>query len=102
MTYDLRSRWRGSEGAATIPRMRAVLAELDANDEEHPAVSLTHESEWCLAAYQDGLLVWGHLETGEPRHMTDVPREKILALWIALSRGEFHVIEAEDWLPDSL
>ena len=79
--------------------MGEVLAELDAEDREHPCVSLTHESEWSLGAYPDGLLVWENLEEGDPRHMNAVPREQVLSLWIKLSEGRIPEIEREPWLP---
>jgi hypothetical protein len=83
----------------SVERMREVLAELDAEDEEHGSVSLTHESEWCLGAYPGGLLVWENLEGGEPRHMNGVSRERMLELWIKLARGELAEIEREPWRP---
>jgi hypothetical protein len=83
----------------SVERMREVLAELDAEDEEHGSVSLTHESEWCLGAYPGGLLVWENLEGDEPRHMNNVSRERMLELWIKLSRGELADIEREPWRP---
>jgi hypothetical protein len=79
--------------------MLTTLCELDVHDEEHPDVALTHESEWCLSAFEGGLLVWENLERGEPRHMRDVPRDKVLRLWLALSRGDLSAIEKEPWLP---
>jgi hypothetical protein len=80
--------------------MREVLDDLDADDDEHPSVSLTHESEWCLAAYVGGALIWENLETSSasPRHMKDVPRGLVLELWVALSRGDLPRVEQEKWL----
>jgi hypothetical protein len=59
-----------------------LLRELEADpeDNEHASVSVTHDSEWCLSAYKGGYVVFEHLEEGEPRHMTDVPPDKVLAL----------------------
>jgi len=99
MVFHVTSRWGGDESNATVDRMRAILDELDADDEEHCSVSLTHESEWCLGAYPGGLLVWENLEDGEPRHMNGVPRARVLQLWIQLSEGSIDVIESEAWLP---
>jgi hypothetical protein len=79
--------------------MRDVLAELNADDIEHPSVSLTHESAWCLGAYQGGLLVWENLDAGEPRHMNNISREQVLSLWLKLADGRLDEIEAEPWLP---
>lgn len=99
MSYFLTTRWGGDEREASLERMREVLNELDAEDPEHPCVSLTHESEWSLGAFQGGALVWENLEDGEPRHMADVSRERVLELWQALASGRLKMIEAESWLP---
>jgi len=79
----------------------ALLQELDAapEDEEHTSVSVTHESEWCLGAYRGGYVVFENLEEGDPRHMTDVPPEKIVALWRLLAEGDLVSLENEPWKP---
>jgi hypothetical protein len=78
----------------------AVLDELDGpDDDEHPDVSLTHESEWCLSAFQGGLLVWENLEEGEPRHMTGVSRSDVRRLWAALADGDIARVDEEQWVP---
>ena len=86
-----------------VPRSAfpGLLRELDAypEDEEHPSVALTHESEWCLGAYRGGYVVYENLEAGEPRHMTDVPPEKIIALWQLLADGDLGALESEPWKP---
>jgi hypothetical protein len=45
------SRWGGDESEPTEARMREVLSELDADDDEHPDAWLRHESGWCLSAF---------------------------------------------------
>lgn len=97
MSYHVNRRWGGSDDNPTIEKMREALAELDAEDIEHPDVALIHESGWCLGAYPSGLLIWENLEEGEPRHMRSVSREHVLDLWQLLARGEFATIEAEPW-----
>jgi hypothetical protein len=99
MAFHLRFRWGNSESNVDVDRMAAALGELDTHDQEHPDVSLSHESEWSLSAFESGLLVWENLESGEPRHMKGVSRREVLRLWIALSQGELSLIEAEAWLP---
>lgn len=78
-----------------------MLAELDGpEDDEHPDVALTHESEWCLSAFPGGLLVWENVEEDdEPRHMRNVARADVRRLWLALAAGDLETIEAEPWLP---
>ena len=99
VAYHLTSRWGGSQPDATIEQMRNALKELDADDDEHPDASLTHESEWCLGVFASGLLVWENLEEGGPRHMKAVPRDRVLQLWAALSLGDLETIEREAWQP---
>lgn len=99
MAFYVHSRWGGDEAQPSVDRLRAILAELDANDAEHPDVALTHESEWCLSAFPSGLLIWENLEQGEPRHMNGVSRERVLELWMKLAQGQLDCLEAEPWLP---
>lgn len=100
MGFFASTRWGGDEREPTVERLREILGQLDAEDDVHPSVSLTHESEWYLAAYPGGLLIWENAKAAEdPRHMNDVPRERVLELWIKLSRGMLEEIEREPWLP---
>jgi hypothetical protein len=102
MAFHARGRWGGEERNPPVERLHALLHELDIRieDEEHPDVSLTHETEWCLAAYCSGLLVWENVEAEDvnPKYMNGVPREKILALWLKLAEGDIAAVEAEPWL----
>jgi hypothetical protein len=100
MGFLATTRWGGDEREPAVERLREILGQLDVEDDEHPLVSLTHESEWYLAAYPGGLLVWENAEAADnPRHMNGVTRERVLELWIKLSRGMLEEIEREPWLP---
>lgn len=99
MAFHLTTRWGADEPQPSVERMAEVVSQLDAADEEHVSVSLTHESEWCLAAYPSGLLVWENLEEAKPRHMTRVPRATVLELWQILARGGLEQIEKQAWRP---
>lgn len=100
MGFHATTRWGGDESEPTVERLREILGQLDAEDDEHPSISLTHDSEWCLGAYPSGLLIWQNVEAAEkPRHMNDMPRERVLELWIKLSRGMLDEMEREPWLP---
>jgi hypothetical protein len=99
MSFHVNRRWGESDDNPSVQQMREALAELDVEDIEHPDVALIHESAWCLGAYPSGLLIWENLESGEPRHMRGVSRERVLELWQKLSRGELAAIEAEPWKP---
>ncbi|MDT0488177.1 hypothetical protein [Streptomyces doebereineriae] len=79
--------------------MRRVLDGLADADDEHPDVSLTHESGWCLSAFHGGLLVWENpdddsLGGGE---MREVAREEILRLFGLLAAGDTASVEALPW-----
>ena len=103
MAFHARGRWGGDERNPPIERLRALLQELDIQieDTEHPDISLTHETEWCLSAFPSGLLVWENLEDEDanPRHMEGVPREEVLSLWLKLAEGDISAVDAEPWLP---
>jgi hypothetical protein len=100
MTYHVNTRWSGSESMPSVDRMREALAELDGDDDdEHPSVSLSHESEWTLSAFPDGLVIWENVEEDVARHMLHVSREQVLTLWIKLAEGQIDEIESEPWLP---
>jgi hypothetical protein len=101
MTFHVRSRWGGDESEPSVDRLRAILEKLDAEDDEHPDVALTHESEWCLSVFPSGLVIWENFEENEPRHMNGVSRERVLALWLKLAQGQLDDIEAEPWLQGS-
>jgi hypothetical protein len=101
MAFSARDRWGGMEPNPSVERLREILLSLEADDQEHPDVALKHETEWCLIAFHSGLVIWENVEDEDvsPQHMTRVPREKVLELWLKLTRGEIAVIEAEPWLP---
>jgi hypothetical protein len=83
----------------SVDRMREVLAELDGeDDDEHPDVSLTHESEWSMSAFPDGLVIWENPEVDIARHMLHLSRQKVLELWTKLADGQIADIEKEPWL----
>ena len=99
MNYHVNTRYGGSEPMPSVARMREVLAELDGeDDDEHPDVSLTHETEWTLSAFPDGLLIWENAEEDVARHMLHVSRSKVHELWITLSEGKIDAIENEPWI----
>jgi hypothetical protein len=101
MSYSATDRWGCVEKNPSMERLRELLQSLEIEDDEHPDVSLKHETEWCLSAYPGGLLVWENIEVdeGNARHMKRVSREKVLNLWLALAQGDLAAIEVEPWLP---
>ncbi|MFG3257090.1 hypothetical protein [Streptomyces sp. NPDC048172] len=82
------------------PETRArVLDGLAEADDEHPDVSLSHESGWYLSAFRDGLLVWENTEDGSapPGELREVAREEILRLFGLLARGDIASVERLPW-----
>jgi len=99
MSYHVNPRYTDSEEMPSVDRMREVLAELDGeDDDEHPDVSLAHESEWSMSAFPDGLVIWENAEADIARHMLHVSRAKVLEMWIELSEGQIEAIESEPWI----
>ena len=99
MTYFVSTRWGGDERDVSTERMREILSELDTVDLEHPSVSLTHETEWSLGVFSDGLVIWENVEgNGDPCHMNHVSRDQVLDLWMKLSDGKITEVAAEPWL----
>jgi hypothetical protein len=97
VSYHVTDWLGGMENSPAVERMREVISDLEDCDEEHPSVALTHETEWCLGYYRGRLLIWENLEGNSPRHMRDVSPDRVLELWLALSRGDLERIEAEPW-----
>ncbi|MCC7542521.1 MAG: hypothetical protein IT379_40265 [Deltaproteobacteria bacterium] len=99
MGFVLRHRWGGTERDPALAKIDDLLAELDKPDDDHPDVSLTHESGWCLAAFPSGLVVYENLddEDARPRHMRAVSRDRVAALMRALAGGDLERLEAEPW-----
>ncbi len=100
MTFHTTDRWGAVESNPPIERLRELLQSLDIEDDEHPDVALKHTTEWCLSAFPSGLLAWENIEADDntARHMTAVPREKVLDLWVKLGRGDIAAVDAEPWL----
>ncbi|MCX5232492.1 hypothetical protein ABZY16_32500 [Streptomyces sp. NPDC006553] len=79
--------------------MRRALGGLAQADDEHPDVSLSHESGWCLSAFRGGLSVWENPDDDSvaPGEMRDADREETLRLCGLLAVGDIESIEALPW-----
>ena len=100
VVFHVTDRWGAMESNVSVERMRELLTSLDdIEDKEHPDVSLTHNSGWCLSAFPGGLLVWENVEAStDPKYMRDVPQEKVLELWSKLAQGDIDAISSEPWV----
>lgn len=74
-----------------------LLEDLASADAEHPDVSVTQESEWCLSVYRAGRVVWENVEEGEPRHMLGV--SEVRRLMGLVARGALSAVRSLDWRP---
>lgn len=86
------------ESGLPLSALPGLLDELERVDAEHGDVSVTHESEWCISVSRSGYTTLEHLERGEPRHLRDLPREKILDLWTKLANGDIEGVKSAAWI----
>ncbi|MGH4036019.1 hypothetical protein ACQB60_44790 [Actinomycetota bacterium Odt1-20B] len=99
MSYFMRDLMGGAVDEPDPAMMKRVLSSLAEADDEHPDVSLTHESGWCLSAFHGGLVIWEHPEDGSvaPREIREVALEEVLRLFGLLAVGDIASIEALPW-----
>ena len=98
MSYFVTRRWGGTMKQPDQVVMKEVLDELDTPDNEHPDVSLEHESGWCISCFQSGLVVWENVEEGDPKHMKQQTRDQMHELWILLANGRMTDLQQHNWL----
>ncbi|MFF9819795.1 hypothetical protein [Streptomyces sp. NPDC014006] len=99
MSYFMYDVMGGTVDEPDPEMMRRVLDGLVQADDEHPDVSLTHESGWSLSAFGDGLLVWENPDEDSmaPGEIRDVSREEVLRLFGLLAAGDIASVEALSW-----
>jgi len=109
MSFFITHRDESNEDDPPLERLWDLLAELAIKDDEHPEVSLEHESGWSLDVYGPGYIIWYNPEAvvegktmvggkyADGRHMRGVSDDKIIELWTKLARGDIDSIEAEPW-----
>ncbi|MFE4534508.1 hypothetical protein ACFRKB_05445 [Streptomyces scopuliridis] len=71
-------------------RIREILNELSNADEEHPDVSLQHESGWSLSVFPDKFVRWQNVESSQPEPVdaTLASWDDIVGLLLKTARGE--------------
>mgnify|MGYP005848838017 CR=1 FL=1 len=90
----------------TAETMRGLLHSLDrsdADEAEHPDVSLVHDgSGWSISVFPSGVVTFENLDEPDemPRFMAGVSRNQALALWLDLSRGRIDHLRSQPWLRD--
>ncbi|MDQ8205881.1 hypothetical protein SH580_15470 [Coraliomargarita algicola] len=95
-----------SELNPSIDKMRELLDSLDARDAdeaEHPDVSLIHDhSGWSLSVYPSGVVTFENLDEVDdaPRFMSGITRNQALEMWLELSRGKIQQVNSRPWLRD--
>ena len=99
MACHLTTQFGADESDPSPERMAEVIDSLDPNDREHPDVSLTHESEWCIGVFASGLVTFENVEEDEPMHMRGLSRQEILVLWQTLARGDIDALCSLPWQP---
>ena len=98
MTFHVYHRFGECVSDPPLDSLESLYDELKVNDDEHPSVSLQHESEWSLEAFPCGLLVWENVEDGShPRHLKSATKAKVIDLWRKLAMGDVEAVEVEPW-----
>lgn len=99
MTYRATDRMGASIPEPSEKKMKELLSSLSRHDPEHPDVSLSHESEWCISVFTSGLVVFDNVETGEgPWHMVSVSAPDTLKLWHLLAEGKLKELKKFPWI----
>ncbi|MEU1890968.1 hypothetical protein [Streptomyces pristinaespiralis] len=99
MSYFMYDDMGGTIDAPDPQTVRQVLDGLAQADDEHPDVSMAHESGWSLSAFASGLLLrenTGH-DSVIPAQMRAVGREEVLRLFGLLAGGDIAAIETLPW-----
>ncbi|MGF1733619.1 hypothetical protein [Photobacterium kasasachensis] len=99
MSYWVNHLMGNSDIEYPLEFLSSLYSELSDTNDEHADVSLTHDTEWCISAFASGLVIWENVSgQGEPKHMKNISKEKLLSLWHELAVGNISKIEQEPWL----
>ena len=97
MTYHV-THWTGEMASGyPIEDFPNLLDELSRADDEHPDVSVSHESEWSLSVYKSGFLVLENLEEGEPIHLGPLDRNAVIRLMVGVAEGRIDEVRSHPW-----
>lgn len=100
MTYVITHRSGSMERDPPFAALDALVEELDQQDDEHPDISVSHESGWSLSAFPSGRLLYENVEdlAQQPRQIV-VDRSALGDLLRALAMGDLQRLESEAWQP---
>jgi hypothetical protein len=103
MSFFIAHRYGGHDADPPLEVLPGLLDELDEDpdDIEHTDVSVTHESDWCVAAYRGNVVTLENLEDLdiEPRHMHLQSRAQVLSLFESMALGKLDEVFAQPWKP---
>lgn len=89
--------------AETLRGLLNSLDAMEADDADHPDVSLVHDtSGWSISVFPSGVVTFENLNEPDemPRFMSGISRNEALALWLDLSRGRIEHLCCQPWLRD--
>jgi hypothetical protein len=95
--FRVRHWWGKQEKTWPIDKLGEIVDELAQADNEHVDVDLTHESEWAIGYHRNKTAIFENVEEGEPRHMKNVDKAKLLELWGHLAKGDLAWLEKQPW-----
>ena len=100
MTYRVTHSTGEMESGYPTERFTELLEELASADDEHPDVSVVHESEWSLTVYKSGFLVLENLEFGEPSYLGPADaKQSTLDLMVGIAEGRIEEVRSAPWRP---
>ena len=100
VTYVITHRSGAMETDAPLTVLDALVAELDQQDDEHPDISVSHESGWTLSAFPSGRVLYENFE-----ELAQKPQQIVVDRWVlrdllrALAIGDLRRVESEAWQP---
>ncbi|WP_419995880.1 hypothetical protein [Streptomyces boninensis] len=94
MSYYMNDVMGAAVDEPTEVQIRNILSRLQNADEEHPDVSLGHESGWTLSVYGDKTVLWENVEDPdiEPRQVTLGSWDTVVDLLLKVSHGDFEAV----------
>ncbi len=99
MSYHVTHRNGRDESMFPFNRLGELLDELEQPDPEHPDVSVTHESGWCLSVFGSGWVSLEKLDEEDPMHMGPQSRTEAIALMRLVAGGSIAELLALPWRP---